>query len=101
MPALVTYQILDGAAPSEPTPDRAVVERFARRCLSSHAGRCLDATVIETRYNVVRSNVPHEVIARRTLRDYLPTADAWPGEADGGRRRPLESESGGSEAAAG
>jgi hypothetical protein len=35
----------------------------------------LDSTVIETRFTVVRSGVPHRAVTIRRLRDYLPPLD--------------------------
>jgi hypothetical protein len=76
MPALMTYQLVDSAYPVEPTTDRGEIEQLALACLHFGTVGSLDATVIETRYNVVRSNVPHTVAAIRMLRDYLPAAEA-------------------------
>ena len=73
MPALVSYQLLDGGRRCEPTTDRGAIERLAQKCLMTAADDCLNWTVIETRYNVVRSSVPHEVATVRRLRDYLPS----------------------------
>ena len=90
MPALVIYQILDRTPAHAPTADRALIEHLARTCVAADAAGDLDATVIETRYNVVRSNEPHTVAVVRQLRDYLPAADASRGATDGRRRRVLE-----------
>jgi hypothetical protein len=71
MPALTSYQLLKGEDRCELTTDRAAIERLAEKCSVTNADGCLNWTVIETRYNVVRSSVPHEVATVRKLRDYL------------------------------
>jgi hypothetical protein len=74
MPELVRYQLEDGPHASEPTSGRGEVERRARACLTAACRAGLDSTVIETRFNVVRSGVPETVVTTRALRDYLPRA---------------------------
>ena len=85
MPELARYQLRDGPHVGEPTTERGEIERLARTCQASacHAG--LDSTVIETRFNVVRSGVPDQVITVRKLRDYLPSVDYGDGTDAGGR----------------
>jgi hypothetical protein len=76
MPALVIYQIVDGDGSCETTIERGLIERWARECALSGSTTGLDRTVIETRYNVIRSSVPQSVTTVRTLRHFLPaTAD--------------------------
>jgi hypothetical protein len=91
MPALVTYQILDNACASEPTTDRGAIEHVARACLHFGPANSLDAVVIETRYNVVRSNVPHTVASVRRLRDFLPGGEAGRLSTPGAMSRPPRS----------
>lgn len=76
MPALMTYQLIDPSYPVEPTTDRGAIEHLALACLHFGTLDSLEVTVIETRYNVVRSNVPHTLPSIRKLRDYLPAAEA-------------------------
>ena len=47
----------------------------------------LDSTVVETRFIVVRSSVPHRVSTVRKLRDYLPLLKQ--GEASARGEAPL------------
>jgi hypothetical protein len=72
VPDLVHYQLRDGPHAGEPTSERGEVERLARECLASERRADLESTVVETRFNVVRSGVPHRVETVRKLRDYLP-----------------------------
>jgi hypothetical protein len=83
MPALMTYQLVDPDYPDEPTTDRGAIEHLALACLHFGTIDSLEATVIETRYNVVRSNMPHTVESMRKLRDYLPAAEAARLSAEG------------------
>ena len=71
MPELVHHQLGDGPHVGEPTSGRGEIERRARKCLAAtcHAG--LDSTVIETRFNVVRSSMPAVIETVRKLRDSL------------------------------
>ena len=64
-----------GARAGEPITQLGDFERLARACqvVAFRAG--LDSTVIETRYNVVRSSVPDMVDTVRRLGDYLPHVD--------------------------
>jgi hypothetical protein len=75
---------MDGPHAGEPTTERGEIERLARECQAASYRAGLDATVVETRFNVVRSLVPDVVTTVRTLRDYLPAADQHvaPTEAD-------------------
>src|SRR5215211_4478806 len=75
MPELVRYQLPDGPLAGEPITERGEIEWLARACqvVAFRAG--LDSTVIEARFNVVRSSVPDMVDTVRRLRDYLPQAD--------------------------
>jgi hypothetical protein len=75
MPALVHYRVSDGPHDGEPTTERGDIERLARACLAAGCRASLDSTVIETRFNVVRSGVAHRVATIRRLRDYLPPVD--------------------------
>jgi hypothetical protein len=76
---------MDGPHAGEPTTERGEIERLARACQAAAARGRLGSTVIETRFNVVRSSVPHRVATVRRLRDYLrPEGDTPP--SDGGRR---------------
>ena len=72
MPDLVRYQLRDGPHAGEPTTERGEIERLARECRAAECQDCLDRTVVETRFNVVRSSMPHRIETARTLRDYLP-----------------------------
>ena len=84
MPELARYQLSDGPHAGEPTSERGEIERLARACQVAGCRTGLDSTVIETRFNVVRSSVPGPVITPRKLRDYLPTVDHGAGVAVGG-----------------
>ena len=75
MPALVQYQLRDGPLVGEPTTERGQIERLARECWAADCRAGLDSTVVETRFNVVRSGVPDLVATARKLRDYLPALD--------------------------
>jgi hypothetical protein len=75
MPDLIRYQVSDGPHAGEPTTERGEIERLAREC---HVAACLgglDSAVLETRFNVVRSSLPHRVATVRRLRDYLRPED--------------------------
>jgi hypothetical protein len=72
MPDLVRYQLWDGPHAGEATTERGEIERLARECETADCDACLDRTVIETRFTVVRSRVPDTVATVRKLRDYLP-----------------------------
>jgi hypothetical protein len=71
IPDLIRYQLWDGPHAGEPITERAEIERLARECQAADRHACLDWTVIETRFNVVRSTVPETVTTARRLRDYL------------------------------
>ena len=73
MPDLVRYQLRDGPHAGEPTTGRGEIERLARACRAADCHACLDWTVVETRFNVVRSSVPDLLSTTRRLRDYLPS----------------------------
>ena len=75
MPDLVRYQLGEGPYAGEPITERGEIERLARACQVVKCRAGLDSTVIETRFNVVRSSVPDTVDIARRLRDYLPTVD--------------------------
>ena len=75
VPDLVRYQLQDASQESEPTTQRGEIERIARASQRDDCQECLDWTVIETRFNVVRSSVPGAVATVRRLRDYLPPED--------------------------
>ena len=75
MPDLVQYQLRDGPHVGEPISERGEIERLARECQVADGQLGLDSTVIETRFNVVRSSVPETVTTARRLRDYLPPLD--------------------------
>ena len=75
MPDLVRYQLRDGPHAGEPTTERGEIERLARECRAAACQAGLDSTVVETRFNVVRSSVPDLVTTVRRLGDYLPPAD--------------------------
>ena len=75
MPDLVRFQLMDGPHAGEPTTERGEIERLARRCQAAECNTGLDSTVIETRFNVVRSSMPDLVTKARRLRDYLPPVD--------------------------
>jgi hypothetical protein len=55
----------------EPTTERGEIERLARECWAADCQAGLDSTVVETRFTVVRSNVPETVTTARRLGDYL------------------------------
>jgi len=82
VPALVQFQIRDGPHAGEPTTERGEIERLAWACQAAGCRADLDSTVVETRFNVVRSGVPDTVDTARRLRDYL-RADARGGPATG------------------
>ena len=75
MPDLVRYHLREGPHVGEPITERGEIERLARGCEAAacHAG--LDSTVIEVRFNVVRSSFPDLATTVRKLRDYLPSVD--------------------------
>jgi hypothetical protein len=75
VPDLVRYQFKDGLHADEPTPERGEIERLAHECQAADCQPCLDQTVVETRFNVVRSSVPAVVQSVRRLRDFLPNGD--------------------------
>ena len=75
MPDLVRFQIRDGPHAGEPTTERGEIERLARACEAAEGCAGLDSTVVETRFNVVRSSVPDIVDTVRRLRDYLSPVD--------------------------
>ena len=75
IPDLIRYQLRDGPHAGEPTTERGEVERLARECETAGCWAGLDSTVVETRFNVVRSPVPDVVTTVRRLRDYLPPQD--------------------------
>ena len=75
MPDLLRYQLRDGPHAGEPTAERGEIEQLARDCQAAECQAGLDSTVVETRFNVVRSRVPETVITARSLRDYLPPLD--------------------------
>ena len=75
MPALVQFQLRDGPHAGEPISERGEVERLARKCQAADCQLGLDSTVVETRFNVVRSSTPDMVDTVRRLRDYLPHVD--------------------------
>ena len=54
------------------TTERGEIERPARGCRAADCRAGLNATVVETRFNVVRSLVPDVVTTVRGLSDYLP-----------------------------
>jgi hypothetical protein len=84
MPALVRYQLCDGPHAGEPTSERGEIERLARECRAATCEAGLDSTVVETRFNVVRSRLPETVTTARRLRDFLPPVDQRdaPAQAD-------------------
>jgi len=71
VPDLLRYQLRDGPHAGEPITERGDIERLARECQAAECHAGLDSTVIETRFNVVRSTVPETVTTARRLRDYL------------------------------
>jgi hypothetical protein len=71
MPDLVRYQFRDGPHAGEPTTERGEIERLAPACQAAACRAGLVSTVVETRFNVVRSSVPETVTTDRRLRDYL------------------------------
>jgi hypothetical protein len=72
VPDLVRYQLRNGPHAGEATTERGEIERLAGECGAAHCVAGLASTVVETRFNVVRSGVPDVVTTARTLRDYLP-----------------------------
>jgi hypothetical protein len=72
MPDLISYRLHYWAHANEPITERGEVERLARECLAAECLDGLDSTVIETRFNVVRSLVPAIVTTVRALCDFLP-----------------------------
>jgi len=88
MPELARYQLSDGPHAGEPTSERGEIERLARACQTATCRAGLDSTVIETRFNVVRSGVPYLVTRAHQLCDYLPPVDHGDG-ADAGGSDPL------------
>ncbi len=75
IPDLLRYQLIDGPHAGEPTTERGEIERLARECRVAACQVGLDSTVVETRFNVVRSSLPAVVTMARRLRDYLPPVD--------------------------
>src|SRR5436309_365564 len=75
IPDLIRYQLWHGPHAGGPTTARGEIERLARECRAADCQAGLDSTVIETRFNVVRSSVPDTVTTARRLRDYLPPVD--------------------------
>src|SRR5688572_25493847 len=75
MPDLVRYQFREGPRAGEPITERGEIERLARACRAADCQAGLDSTVVETRFNVVRSSGPAVVETARKLRDYLPPVD--------------------------
>jgi hypothetical protein len=75
MPDLVRYQLREGPRAGEPITERGEIEWLARACQVVEFRAGLDSTVIETRFNVVRSSMPDLVDTVRRLRDYLPHVD--------------------------
>jgi hypothetical protein len=75
MPDLVRYQLRDGPHAGEPNTERGEIERLARECQAADCRAGLDSTVLETRFNVVRSSLPETITTVRRLRDYLPPDD--------------------------
>jgi hypothetical protein len=72
---LVQFQIRDGPHAGEPTAERGDIERIAHECQVADCQLGLDSTVVEMRFNVVRSGVPHQTATVRKVRDYLPPLD--------------------------
>ena len=72
IPALIRYQLWHGPHAGETTTERGEIERLARACQAAVCRAGLDSTVVETRFNVVRSSTPYRVTTVRKLRDYLP-----------------------------
>ena len=72
IPDLIRYQLWHGPRAGEPTTGRGEIERIARACQAAECHDGLGSTVVETRFNVVRSSVPHRMATLRKLRDYLP-----------------------------
>jgi hypothetical protein len=75
IPALIRFQLWHGPHAGETTTERGEIERLARACQAAGCKACLDRTVVETRFNVVRSSVPDTVATARRLGDYLPPVD--------------------------
>src|SRR4051812_17992329 len=88
MPDLVRYELRDGPHAGEPTTERGDIERLARQCQAAECCAGLDSTVVETRFNVVRSSMPDLVTTARRLRDYQRP------EGDAARRRRSNAPSG-------
>ena len=84
MPDLARYQLRDGPHACKPTTDHGEIERLARACQTAGFRPGLDSTVVEMRFNVVRSSIPDVVATVRRLRDYLLPVDYGAG-ADTGR----------------
>jgi hypothetical protein len=84
MPDLVRYQLWQGSHACAATTERGEVERLARACETVDCDPCLDRTVIETRFTVVRSREPGTVATIRKLRDYLPPQEQRGPMASGG-----------------
>jgi hypothetical protein len=72
---LVHFQIRDGPHAGEPTTERGEIERLARACQTAECRAGLGSTVVETRFNVVRSGVPAVIATARKLGDYLRPTD--------------------------
>jgi hypothetical protein len=70
---LVRFLVLDGPHAGEATIERGEIERLARECMAAKRVAGLNSTVVETRFNVVRSCVPDVVKSARKLGDYLAT----------------------------
>jgi hypothetical protein len=75
MPDLVRYQLREGPRAGEPITERGEIEWLARACQAVGFRAGLESTVIETRFNVVRSSVPGVIDTVRRLRDFLPHVD--------------------------
>jgi hypothetical protein len=75
MPDLVRYQLRDAPHAGDPTTECGEIERLARECEGAGCKACLDWTVVETRFNVVRSSMPAVIETVRKLRDYLLPED--------------------------
>ena len=67
---LIQYQLVDGLHAGEPTNERGEIERLARESQAAACQAGLDSTVVETRFNVVRSSLPETVTTARRLRDF-------------------------------
>jgi hypothetical protein len=75
VPDLVRYQLRDEPHAGEPTTERGEIERLAHECRAAECRAGLDSTVVEARFNVVRSSMPTVIETVRRLRDYLPPQD--------------------------